>query len=203
MLLTYARNDIYRLPPWAIARLSSYCDAVGISSAVINCTYRTAEDQARVMVEGYGTPENAAHLYNGTKGRAVLAAWAANREDPIPAMVAAMAAVGFVSAHMNTNLATVDIDPASVGPQATQALVAYAANRKTWGEVTEVLGPPDDNAIHIALIPPADVAGRVWESIKSATGMSDPNEESGGAGGSGKNLLVLGAGLLAAWWIWG
>jgi hypothetical protein len=147
-----------------LARLSDYCNACGIPSALITCSFRTARDQARVMVEQYRTPERAASLYTGTKGTAVLAAWALHRTDPaaaIAAMVQVMAEVGFTSMHMDERFVTVDIAPSSIGT-ATSALLAHATGRKAFGEVKECFGPPSDAAIHIALIPPPAFQGKSW-----------------------------------------
>lgn len=148
------RDGVRRLPAWAEERLRGYLDACGIQSAIITSTLRTPEEQADVMVRQYGTPERAASLYKGPKGRAVLAAWSKNRATPVPAMVAAMAEVGFTSSHMNPCLATADLAPSSIGIDAVGALVAFAKSRMKTGEVVEVEGPPADAAVHIAMAPP-------------------------------------------------
>ena len=158
-VLGYRDPSLRRLPAWAEDRLRGYLDACGIPKATITSTLRTPAEQADVMVRQYVTPERAASLYRGPKGRAVLAAWAANRADPVPAMVRAMAEVGFTSSHMNPNLATADIAPSSVGVDAVPALVAFAKSRMKTGEVVEVEGPPADAAVHIAMAPPG-VASR-------------------------------------------
>ena len=170
--LRYASTNVYRIPTWAFERLSSYCAACGIPSALITCTYRTTHDQARVMVEQYRTPERAASLYTGTKGAAVLAAWALHRTDipaAIDAMVQVMSEVGFTSMHMDERFVTVDIAPSSIG-SAVSALVAYGLSRKPFGEVKECFGPPSDAAVHIALIPPPAFQGRPWVAGGSPTG---------------------------------
>ena len=170
--LRYASTNVYRIPTWAFDRLASYLSACGIPSALITCTYRSPREQARVMVEQYRTPEKAAALYTGTKGQAVLAAWALHRTDipqAIDAMVQVMAEVGFTSMHMDERFVTVDIAPSSVGTAAS-ALLAYATGRKQFGEVKECFGPPSDAAIHIALIPPPAFQGRPWVAGGSPTG---------------------------------
>ena len=162
--LKYDSPQVYRIPEWALTRLSDYCNACGIPSATITCSFRTTRDQARIMVQQYRTPERAAALYTGTKGRAVLEAWALHRTDPevaIHAMVQVMEDVGFMSMHMDERYVTVDLAPSSLG-SGTPALVAYATGRKAFGEVKECFGPPADAAVHIALIPPPAYAGKLW-----------------------------------------
>lgn len=164
----YLNNTVTRIPDWAKERLLDYCNACGIPLAVITCSFRTPREQARVMVEQYRTPENAAALYTGTRGKAVLAAWALHRTDPeaaIKAMVEVMEEVGFMSSHMDERLVTVDLAPSSMGIAAAHALVAYALGRKAFGEVKEVFGPPQDAAVHIALIPPPTFAGKRWATV--------------------------------------
>lgn len=151
--LVYRTSTLPRLPAWAEERLRHYLDACGIPTATITSTSRTAEEQARVMVKGYGTPERASALYKGPKSAKVLAAWASNRTDPVPGMVAAMSSSGFVSSHMDPRWATFDLAPSSMPLSTVPSLLRYAQAR-LGTEVREVEGPPADNAVHLAFIPP-------------------------------------------------
>lgn len=164
-VVKYASPSVVQMPLWAEERLRAYCIACGIPAVTVTCTYRSTREQARVMVEQYRTPERAAALYTGTKGRAVLDAWALHRTDPevaIHAMVQVMEDVGFMSSHMDERLVTLDIAPSSLSATAVPALVAYALGRQAFGEVKECFGPPADAAVHIAFIPPPAFVGRRW-----------------------------------------
>lgn len=148
-------------PQWAHEFACAALEACGIEHALCTSTYRTAEDQARVMVEQYVTPQAAAKLYNGPKGRAVLMAWANNLSNPVPAMRDEMLAQDFVSAHMNPNLATFDLAPSSMPAEKVPALVAHLKGLVLMHRVKECFGPGEsDAAVHFAVAPP--VPGRVW-----------------------------------------
>lgn len=147
-----------KVPAWAEARLRKYMRAAGVTSVLVTSTFRSPQDQARIMlkaIQDYGMPYNR-NLY-GSIGDKVLDGYNSALPDGvnITTMAAIILSLGpkNVSRHCSTDTVVLDVAPSSIPGEKRAGFLDGLQYGKSVGEIRELIWPPKDVAFHIEFIP--------------------------------------------------
>ena len=159
------------LSDYSLTVLKDILLKAGIDQVAITSTARTAIDQMRAMYDNLETcgVEMQRRLY-GRNGNAVIDAYVSAKHtghtghDVRAAMLAKILEIGapHISRHCGDfrTLQVLDIDPHSV-PVEKWALLVQAAQAERGDQVSRVIAPPLDPALHIEIPQPVRRRGRL------------------------------------------
>ncbi len=194
------------IPPWAEELIIGMAEQAGVPAMQITSTWRTPEDQARIMYDNIKTHgvQSQLDLYGNNGDRVIRLYDASLPRDMVEAAMAALIRqIGpeKFSNHMNPASVTFDISPKSINGGSQDPITGAAARFLTvlkgaeaQGIIGELEYPPRDPAFHIEF----PIQGRGgWPPGAPDSGGGDP--------GVGKTIAAVAVtGLIftaiRAWW---